>query len=477
MAHMEEWAKLWLEEQRKQGKKCLEIKKIGTHHYVYYSTTHWDKQLKKRVKSSDYLGKIDPINGFTEGTKRSITGKNLRGIKEYGNAVLFDRLLPDMRACLQDAFPDEWGEIYAMAIIRAMGYTPLKRIKSSWDKIYDIQGIKPLLNPRNLSMILKLVGSDSRAQDSVFKALSLRDKELVYDLSTILTRSSINFAEFGYNKGKIHVPQINIALFCSMATGLPTMIRTLPGSVRDIKSLYNSIIEARKEGGTVVLDRGFFSMGSIQFLLENSMNFILPARRNSRLYKEEIDLNGHLFYQKRLIKCGKLRNGDIFLYLYEDQQLKVEENTTLYRKLDDDKINEKDLSNSLERAGKILIVSNLDLDPMDIFMQYKSRDRIEKLFDTYKNSLHSDILYLQDNESVFGHIFISFLSLYAYSKIEQALKRADILDKHSPKDVLLELSKVYLVELDECNLISEIPKKLEMLDAKMGLNLFPKKQS
>ena len=51
------------------------------------------------------------------------------------------------------------------------------------------------------------------------------------------------------------------------------------------------------------------------------------------------------------------------------------------------------------------------------------------------------------------------------------------LDKHSPKDVLLELSKVYLVELDDCNLISEIPKKLEMLDKKMKLNLFPKARS
>jgi transposase len=358
-----------------------------------------------------------------------------------------------------------------------MGYTPLKRVKSSWDKIYDIHQINPQLDAKNLSKILKLAGSDSQAQDSVFKALSIRDKELVYDLSTVLTRSSINFAEIGYNKGKIHVPQINIALFCSMATGLPTMIRTLPGSVRDIKSLYNSILEARKEGGTVVLDRGFFSEGTIQFLLEKGMNFILPARRNSRLYNTGIDLNGHLFYQKRLIKCGKRINESSFLYLFEDQQLKLEENTTLYRKLDEDKIDERDLTDAQERAGKILIVSNLDCDPKEIFMQYKSRDRIEKLFDTYKNSLHSDILYLQDNESIFGHIFVSFLSLYIYSKIEQLLKRADILDKHSPKDILLELSKVYLVELDDCNLISEVPKKLEMLDKKLGLNLFPKMRS
>jgi transposase len=95
-----------------------------------------------------------------------------------------------------------------------------------------------------------------------------------------LTRSSINFAELGYDKDNIHVPQINIALFCSLETGLPTMIRTVPGSVRDIKSLYNSIIEAKKEGGIIVLDRGFFSKDAIKFLLEKKMNFILPARRN-----------------------------------------------------------------------------------------------------------------------------------------------------------------------------------------------------
>ena len=85
----------------------------------------------------------------------------------------------------------------------------------------------------------------------------------MYDLSTVLTRSSMNFAEFGYNKNKIHIPQINIALFCSLETGFPTMIRTIPGSVRDIKSLYNSIVEANKEGSTIILDRGFFSKDAI----------------------------------------------------------------------------------------------------------------------------------------------------------------------------------------------------------------------
>lgn len=474
---MEEWAKSWLIEQRRQGKKGIEVKEISGNYYVYHSTTYWDKELKKRRKVSEYIGKLDRIKGLIEGIKRSITATNLRGIKEYGNAVLFDRLLIDMRSHLADAFPSEWEEIYALAITRAMGYTPLKRVNSSWDKLYNASSINPKLDAKNLSHILKVVGTDSFAQESVFKALSERDRDLVYDLSTILTRSSLNIAEYGYNKDKIHVPQVNIALFCSLKTGLPTMIRAIPGSVRDIKSLYNSIIEVKKEGGTIILDRGFFSEDAIRFLIEKKMNFVLPARRNSRLHETRIHLNDHLFYKKRLIRCGKRYIDGIFLYLFEDQQLMLEENTSLYKKLDEGKIDRKLLGEAQKRTGRILIVSNLDLDEKEIFMQYKSRDRIEKLFDTYKNVLQADTLYLQDNESVFGHIFISFLSLYAYTKIEMVLKKADLLDKQSPKDILLELSKVYLIQLNDCNIISEVPKKLEKIDEKMGLELFPKNRS
>jgi transposase len=474
---MDEWAKSWLIEQRRQGKKGIEVKEISNNYYVYHSTTYWDKELKKRRKVSEYIGKLDRVKGLVVGIKRSITATNLRGIKEYGNAILFDRLLSQMKSYLADAFENEWEEIYALAITRAIGYTPLKRVRSTWDKLYNISGINPNLDAKNLSSVLKVVGSDSCAQDLVFKALSEKDRDLVYDLSAILTRSSLNIAEYGYNKDKIHIPQINLALFCSLETGLPTMIRTIPGSVRDIKSLYNSIIEIKKEGGTIILDRGFFSEDAIKFLLGKKMNFILPTRRNSSLYETRIHLNDHLFYKKRLIRCGKRKADDVFLYLFEDQHLILEENTTLYRKLDEGIIDKQELGEAQKSIGKILIVSNLDIDEKEVFMQYKSRDRIEKLFDTYKNTLQADTLYLQDNESVFGHIFVSFLSLYAYTKIEIALKRADLLDKLSPKDVLLELSKVYLIELVDGKIISEIPKKLEKLDEKLGLELFPKNRS
>ncbi|MCK4731051.1 MAG: hypothetical protein KAT65_01210, partial [Methanophagales archaeon] len=61
---MEQWVKEWLKEQRDQGVKCLEVKMQGKSHYVYHSTTYWDKALKKPRKTSKYLGMLDPDKGL-----------------------------------------------------------------------------------------------------------------------------------------------------------------------------------------------------------------------------------------------------------------------------------------------------------------------------------------------------------------------------------------------------------------------------
>jgi transposase len=82
----------------------------------------------------------------------------------------------------------------------------------------------------------------------------------------------------------------------------------------------------------------------------------------------------------------------------------------------------------------------------EMYELYKKREQFEKMFDTYKNVLDADRLYLQDDESVFGHVFISFLSLYAYYKLEGMLKTAELNRRMSPIDLLLQYSKVYHVE-------------------------------
>ncbi|MFZ2070251.1 MAG: hypothetical protein WAV32_01335 [Halobacteriota archaeon] len=64
--------------------------------------------------------------------------------------------------------------------------------------------------------------------------------------------------------------------------------------------------------------------------------------------------------------------------------------------------------NELNLDGKILVLSDMDVEEDEIYELHKKRETIEKMFDTYKTVLNADKIYLQDEESVFGHVFYSY---------------------------------------------------------------------
>ena len=382
--------------------------------------------------------------------------------------------MAELKPLLIEGFPDNWMEIYSLSMLRVSGYVPLKRAESAWQKLYNVESINPNLKSQNLSKLMQDVGSNREGQRMVFKGLLDPSEQLVYDLSYMFSRSvSISHAEKGYNKDKIQLPQINIVLLCNAVTGLPTMIRSLPGSVKDIATLKNSIAELDIHDKMLIIDRGFFSEEIFVDLDELGISYLIPARRNSHYYDTRIHINDHFRYHKRLIRCGSRKCGNKYLYLFEDQDLLHEERNTIYDKLDRGELDKSEFNKKLKDAGRILIISNRKMTEQEAYEFYKRRDTVEKLFDTYKSTLYADRLYLHSDESVFGHVFIAFLSLYAYCKIESLLKSAKLNKNITPIDLLFELSKVYHIDFGEDGIITEIPKKVRDLDTRLGIGLFP----
>ena len=477
---MESWAKEWLEAQRSKGVKCLEIKQHGTKYYVYNSTTHWDKSQNKAIKTSKYIGKLDQVCGLIKSheedsqkvkIEKSIKAKS---ITEYGNALLLHEAMKDIKPLLMEGFPNNWMEIYSLSMLRVIGNIPLKRAESAWQKLYNVESIEPNLRSQYLSKVMHDIGGNRKGQSIVFKGLLDQSEQLVYDLSYVFSRSvSISQAEKGYNKDKIQLPQINIVLLCNAETGQPTMIRSLPGSIKDIETLRKSLAEFDIQNKMLILDRGFFSEEVFSNLNELDISYLIPARRNSQYYDTRIHLNGHFRYHKRLIRCGSRMCKDKHLYLFEDQELLLEERNTLYDKLDRGEIDKSQFDKKFKKAGRILILSNRKMSEQEAYEFYKKRDVVEKLFDTYKSTLYADRLCLHSDESVFGHVFIGFLSLYAYCKIESLLKKANLNKTMTPMDLLFEFSKIYHIDFGEMDAVMEIPKKVRDLDVRLKLNLFP----
>ena len=445
---------------------------------MYSSTSSYDKNIKKGRKVSVYLGRLDKEYGFIpKGEKPKIGMISVpRSITDYGNSMILHNMMKELKPLLEENFPEHWQELYAMSMVRVNGHTPLKRIKDCWEDLYDPEGLKPNLNPSNLSKVLREVGLDRFGQNEIFNYLKTLDTQLVYDLSTCFSRSmNILQAEKGYNKDRIQVPQVNFTLLCGLDSEMPTMIKSVPGSVRDISTLYKTIEELDISDKVLLLDRGFFSEDVLDFLEEKHVKYVLPTKRNSHYYDTRIHLNEEFIYHDRLIKCGKRKLGERILYLFEDKDLKLEEQKTIFRKKEEEKIDDEEYSLRQKRAGKFLIISNYDIEKKEMYELYKKRDHVEKLFDAYKTTLNADKLYLHDDESVYGHVFVAFLSLYAYCKLLKAIKKADINNKFSPTDVLLKYRKVKKIEFEEVEVITEVPKKVRELDKVLQFNIFPTK--
>lgn len=472
---MEDWVKEWLSKQRAAGETCLEIKVIQNKPYVYHSTSRYDPVEKKAKKVSKYLGRLDIKLGLIRKEDR-IPGKkcHVRSVFEYGNAAVIHDELKELEEVLKEAFPENFAEIIAIVATRMAGYVPLRRVGALWEKLFNLWGIKPDCEPKNLSQVLHQIGQNRTSQQKIYSYLATMSEQLIYDLSFIESHSTnITFNENAYVSDGVYHHHHHIALFCSRDTGLPVMIRSIPGSINDVKTLQLSLKEIDMDGKILLLDRGFISENNYEDLLSREIQFIMPLKRDSIHYKTRIHLNGNFMFQSRLIHCGKRKIGDYTLYQYEDEDLALDEKKTLYVKFKKGDISRNELNERLKKAGIVLFLTTVDIPEQDVYELYKSRDMVEKHFDTFKNELRADKVYLRTNEALFGHIFTSFLCLFVYQKIVNRLKSAKLLAHHSPHDILTKFSAVYKYRITERDEMTEVPKKVRALAEKLNYRIFP----
>jgi len=455
-------------------KKPLEIKKIGKSYYVYTGTTEWDKKEKKRKKISRYLGRMTET-GFKEKDEERY---NARSIYEYGNIkLLYDIITEELEAKLRKTFPMEYEEIIAMGMIRLLKPTPLRLMKSRWEKYYLSKEIEASLSPAIASERLKRIGTDIGGQIEFYKSLMDDSKQLIFDLSCLYSQSmNINLAEKGYNKDKIRIQQINFLLIYSTDKGVPVMIKAMPGSIRELKSLKNIIKELKIKDCVLVLDRGYGSNYLPELMEEKEAKYIVCLQRGFKIIDYETKMEGVFIYRGRGIRWGKKEKEGKWVYLYEDVKLKSEEETEYIREITEGKRDMSKYEEEKKKFGKFALLSNINKSGEEIYKMYKDREEVELAFDAMKNELENDKIYLLETEGVYGYFFISFISLYLYFRILGMLRESGLIERMSVEEVLHELSKVYLVEYrDGKKRLTEIPKKVEEIERSLRLNLFPKK--
>ncbi|MDR1993641.1 MAG: hypothetical protein LBQ98_09185, partial [Nitrososphaerota archaeon] len=109
-------------EKIKANKKThIELKKINGHYYVYTAHSHWDKQQKKPIKTTHFIGKITPDGQYHPKTKKTKT--TTTQTYQYGNSELCLNLSKN----LQQTTPNlpYANELLALTLIRITTPTPI----------------------------------------------------------------------------------------------------------------------------------------------------------------------------------------------------------------------------------------------------------------------------------------------------------------------------------------------------------------
>lgn len=454
-------------------KKGVEIRYIHGKYYAYKVKSTWDSEKKRPKKITEkYLGSITQGGLIPPKHERE---QKINSIKEFGNIFFANSFTKELASVLKQEFPEEFETIMSLAILKLCYNSSIKnyffRNKTSYtSELYPNSN----LSPNKISELFHTLGYSTISINKFFSKLNKDETQIAIDLSTIFTDSeSISYAEIGYNSKKIYHDQLQFLMLYSITKSVPTFFKVLPGSVRDVSSLVNAIKESEcKQDVIIVSDRGFYSEDNLKFLESKNLKYVLPLRKNSSLITYSPDEHKEYFiFQKRPIWHRELISENKRIIQFLDKKLMVEEDKTFINLVENDEQTMDEYFSKKDSFGIISIISNTNLTPKEIYQLYKKRNDIEVSFGIMKHSLDDDKTYMQSTEKVKGYFFITFLALYLYSKILNTLREKELLEKYSVKDVLMHFSKIYKINTNNGEIISEVPKQSRLLLEKLGLHI------
>lgn len=485
--------------------------------YLYSVDSYWDKGKKQSRQVRTYIGPKYPKN-----RKKSALKPKSKNIvyKKYGNMFLLHQLVIRLgiEELMKNLFPDDFNEILALAFFHLCDEATMYMFPY-W--LHDQYAPKMRsLYSSETSELCEKIGTDQAAVQHFFDRWINSHQPpsgIYYDITSISSYSTnIDFVEWGYNRDKENLPQINVGLVCSRENALPLFYHVYPGSISDVVTLKNCLKRLSSFGLKdiiLVLDRGFCSKSNIAELndLKDKIKFIQPMtfsmkkvvqllKSNRRelkkietafKYSEEIlhyvqtslrideqKYEAHLYYNEKadvdlrhsfLAKILDLEShfskktfstmSEYLEFRRDNIPEKLCSFFKLNRKTYQIEVNTKKVRSHLVKAGYFMFLSNAEkLDGVDMLDHYRNRDIVEKLFDVEKNHLDGKRLRAHDQYHMDGRLFIKFVALILHSHISQIMKCNKLFKRYSLRELLAELGKIRCSEMNDKFVVSEVTK-------------------
>lgn len=461
----------WVAQHKRPG---IRIRAVGPSYYAYERISKWDPVKKQSTKTTGkYLGKITP-DGIEPARHARV--QPVRSILEHGNIQLLHHFAAPLEGPLRQHFDEDAESLLAAGVLRIAYRAPLKNLKFLYDTTTTHQYWPDAdVSDHAMTQLLRRVGVDWGAQVDVFRDLSKASEYAAIDLTQVFSNSeNIPWLEKGYNADGIYHDQFQLLLLHSLGKGAqPTFLKLLPGSLRDAPTLANAVWESGLKKVVLVHDKGFTSEPNLKALTEEQVSYLAAVKRNATFlrYGSEDAYDENFLWRGRVIWAREYKWGKRRVLHFLDKTLRVEEESTFFRLVEEGKRKRSAYEGLRSQIGTLALVTDTNLKLRDAYELYKGRMEIEQAFDAMKNTLEADKSYMQSRESIVGYFFIVFLALFLYAGVLNHLRAKDLVSKYSVQDVMLHLSKVYKIVIGEEERVSEVPRKVRTLIAKLDLDL------
>ena len=469
---------------------AVEIRCFGEgKYYVYQISSRWDAEKNRPKKvTGKSIGKITEAEGFIPNANGLRLMKEMRltpeaapVVKNYGAYEMLQQLSPEIGEQLRKFFPDIFREIRTVSLLRLV------------DSVRSAKMIRPVFLDSYMSDICsdiavsegavrQFVSKLGRMQDQLdafMKAQIMPGTTLLFDGTSIFTRSADSLSEKGYNPEHRQNPQARILYIFEKDSHRPVFYRVVQGSIVDKTAFLDTVRAAGCKDCVIIADKGFYSKKNLSALMDAGMRFILPLQDNTvnvepAFYRNTDDSkwDGVFSYNKRAVWYRKRTSGNRgnFIYTFRDDSRKAELVGHFVERADKDYGEEgyapMDVLKEI-RMGYFSFCSNLDLPARDIYLNYKQRWDIEQCFDYLKNSVAGSASHAHSDDYFRGWAFLNHISLLYYYGLVNALRNSELDETYSAEDVLKLTKNIYRVNTgDDGGIrVSAIQKKtLELLE-------------
>jgi transposase len=433
-------------------------------------------------------------------------------VKEFGAFYLYRKIGEEtgLLNILKEIFPDRWEQIFNIACYLVSSGDPLMYCVDWMEKTEAFQC--GALSPAAITEMYKDI---TFADQSEFfeKWAAYRDEKeyLALDITSVSSYSElIQDVEWGYNRDREHLPQINLCMLMGEESGLPVFQTTYSGSIGDVSTLKSILKIAAAlplKKLLIVMDKAFGKIKNIdamlsdkqdvRFLVATSFNlaFSCEAVKNERgtidtientiiigddsvrgvtrrlIWGDRHTLSMHIYYNA--LNAAKIKEdmysnvASMLEILKQDptDKKKAEKYKTYLEvkagaehegceiAVRHDVVNKK-----LSHKGWLVLVGNQSFDATKALAIYRAKDVVEKGFYRMKNCLDLGRPRVHGDATMQSKVFVSFIALILECRIHRVMLMSGLYKTMTMKKLILTLEKLRIQHIKGKDILFPLTK-------------------